>query len=136
MSDRDPDPIPLDTANNDGRSAGDGPAMARHDHERITMNDEQAAFLAGYRFGAEATIQAHDALIGAVTLLAGCLHFGAVNLDVRDSQGEPRYLDEDDVLAVADGRMGRCMADVRRVREQGAVSLALFELEQAMAVQR
>jgi hypothetical protein len=99
-------------------------------------DDEHAAFLAGYRYGTEATIQAHDALIGAVTLLAGCLRFGAVNLDVRDSQGEQRYLDDDDVLAVADGRMERCMAAVRRLREQGAVSLTLFEIEQSMAVER
>jgi hypothetical protein len=99
-------------------------------------DDEHAAFLAGYRYGTEATIQAHDALIGAVTLLAGCLHFGAANLDIHDCKGEPRYLDDDDVLAVTDGRMDRCMADVRRVREQGVVSLTLFELEQSMAVER
>jgi hypothetical protein len=130
----DRNPVALETARNDGRSEGDGPVMARRDDERIaTTAREQAAFLRGFTYGCEQTINAHDDLVSVVTMLMRCVRVGARNLDVVDPQGEARVLDEDDVLVIADGRVHAAMTAVRRVREQGAAaSLTLFECERAM----
>jgi hypothetical protein len=90
---------------------------------------EARAFIRGFDYGVEQAINAHDDLIGAVILLMGALRFGPANL-VLDSDGDPRYLDDDEVLVIADRRVSAAMAAVRRVREQGALAwLPLYELE-------
>jgi hypothetical protein len=99
------------------------------DEKRTARSREQAAFMRGHAYGCEQTINAHDPLIAVI------VEFQRATLAyIRDA-------DEDDAadvavtLADAHRRVMAAMADVRRVRENGgADSLAVFDIEQAMAV--
>lgn len=88
----------------------------RHDKASAAAR-ESAAFLRGFAYGVEQTINAHDDLIGVMPLALLC---------IRETVGEHLFEDTDERVMAA-------MAEVRRVREAGALeSLSMFEVERVM----
>lgn len=78
---------------------------------------ESAAFLRGFEYGAEQTINAHDDLIGVIPLALLC---------IRETLGEHLY-------EHTDQRVMAAMVEVRRVREAGALeSLSMFKVERTL----
>jgi hypothetical protein len=107
-----------------------GVSIRRSGDERIAMNDdemkraaarESAAFMRGFAYGCEQTINAHDGLLPILVLL----------IERERVNGAERLADADHK------RVLDVLTEVRRVRDCGAVqSLSMFEVEQAMAVER
>jgi hypothetical protein len=102
------------------------------DDERATARArEKAAFLRGHAYGCEQTINAHDPLLGVVIEFAWVTWAWIESVEDADEKAEALA-----ALRDIDDRVHRVMDDVRKVRTAGGVdSLALFEVEQRMAVE-
>lgn len=94
------------------------------------MNDENKlfetrAFLRGFDYGVEQTINAHDPLLGVLTQFEWATREWIEQADDDDERAEVKAS-----LDALDAQVHAVMAAVRRVRENGAhESLPLFRVE-------